>query len=96
MLKYKNIKDLQRYILKAIQVGITSKLLARYPGNLFLGAYVEKMLLLFCGVPYASGTEFCIGMQFFATTFLDNSPVYVCILSFLLYAAWFSYSACGY
>ena len=55
MLKYKNIKDLQRYILKAIQVGITSKLLARYPGNLFLGAYVEKMLLLFCGGPLCIG-----------------------------------------
>ena len=45
-------------------VGITSKLLARYPGDLFLGAYVEKMLLLFCGVPYASGTEFVLECSF--------------------------------
>ena len=45
-------------------VGITSKLLARYPGDLFLGAYVENMLLLFCGVPYASGTEFVLECSF--------------------------------
>jgi len=45
-------------------VGITLKLLARYPGNLFLGAYVEKMLLLLCGVPYVSGTEFVLKCSF--------------------------------
>jgi hypothetical protein len=45
-------------------VGITSKLLARYPGTFFLGAYVQKMLLLFCAVPYASGTEFVLECSF--------------------------------
>ena len=76
-------------------VGITWKLLARYPGNLFLGAYVEKCYCCSVG-PLRIGNGICIGMQFFATTVLDSSPVYVCILTFLLYAAWFSYSACGY
>jgi len=45
-------------------VGITSKLLAIYPGNLFPGAYVEKKLLLFCGVPYTSGMEFLLECSF--------------------------------
>ena len=58
---------------------------------------MEKMLLVFYGVPYASGAEFvsvrsvCNGLEY--------SPVYICIfmwLTFLLYSAWFSYSACGY
>ena len=45
-------------------VGITSKLLARYPGNLFLGAYVEKMFTAVPWGPLCIGNGICIGMHF--------------------------------